>query len=115
MWSLLIWAVKNSRTRFAAFGVGANSRAGTRPAAGATMSCAGSRGRTSGARLGVKECYKGVITLLWGRGGTASRDRPRRSESGEVSPGSSHWPVLDFLPTEAARDPIVVPICFDRS
>ena len=28
VWSLLIWAVKNSRTRFAAFGVGAKSGAG---------------------------------------------------------------------------------------
>ena len=28
VWPLLIWAVKNSRTRFAALGVGANSGAG---------------------------------------------------------------------------------------
>ena len=28
VWPLLIWAVKNSRTRFAALGVGVNSGAG---------------------------------------------------------------------------------------
>jgi hypothetical protein len=28
VWSLLIWAVKNSKTRFAAFGVGVKSGAG---------------------------------------------------------------------------------------
>ena len=28
VWRLLIWAVKNSRTRFAALGVGVNSGAG---------------------------------------------------------------------------------------
>jgi hypothetical protein len=37
VWSLLTWAVKNSRTRFAAFGVGANNRAGIKPGADVIM------------------------------------------------------------------------------
>ena len=37
VWSLLIWPVKNSRTRCAAFGVGVNSGAGCRSGEGAMM------------------------------------------------------------------------------
>lgn len=48
VWSLLIWAVKNSSTRLAALGVGVNSVAGCNSSAGYRMislfiSCAGVR------------------------------------------------------------------------
>ena len=57
MWSLLICAVKNSSTRFAAFGVGANSGAGS----------------TAGAEKGISAV---VIRAYWKSSGAGKSSYP---------------------------------------
>src|SRR5713101_5979997 len=77
VWSLLIWVAKNSTTRLAAFGVGANSGAG-RNTAGAGEGTRAVGGCHEGACI---ECYKGALSHT-NAGQQGKTDRGTLSTSG---------------------------------